>query len=124
MHGVILNTKFTGGSDKPCIGDSVSFICSAANPSTAILSLSSGDFGGVTVYFFLNDSHPVRTPGHYYTVTLVSSYPFFTVVAEVTATLALNGSKVTCEESENGVTFTLIGSGYLDVQGQLLLALT
>eukprot|EP00731_Ephydatia_muelleri_P020508 Em0013g235a len=51
-----------------------------------------------------------------YAVTLVSSTPVFTVRVVVTATLALNGSKVTCEESSNGVAYTQIGNGYFYVQ--------
>ena len=99
-----------------CIGDTVAFIC-PANISSKILRLRSNDFGGVAVIFFINDSFPVRNPGYYYTVTLVSSIPSLTARAEVTATLALNGSNVMCEESRTGQTFTLIGNGYLNVQG-------
>ena len=108
------------GRDQPafaCIGDTVAFICPATNTSSKILRLRSNDFGGVAVIFFINDSLPVRNPGNYYTVTLVSSSPRLTARAEVTATLALNGSKVSCEESRTGSTFTLIGNGYFIVQG-------
>ncbi|KAL5471431.1 hypothetical protein EMCRGX_G029549 [Ephydatia muelleri] len=61
------------------------------------------------------DTIPSRMSGPY-AVTLVSSTPVFTVRVVVTATLALNGSKVTCEESSNGVAYTQIGNGYFYVQ--------
>ena len=115
MFGIFI-TKIIGPdpSAHACIGDRVFFICSATNTSSKLLSLSSNDFGGVAVVFFLNDSLPVRTPGHYYTVTLLSSSPL-TARAEATVTLALNGSEVRCAE---GATFKLIGKGHLDIQGQ------
>lgn len=99
-----------------CIGYTVEYICSATSNSSVTLRLNYNDFGGVTVFFYKNDGFPHRISG-YYNVTLVSSTPVFTTRTEVTAIFALNGSKVTCEESSNGITYSLIGNGYFYVQG-------
>lgn len=108
------------GRDKPplfaCIGYTVEYICSATSNSSVTLRLNCNDFGGVTVLFYKNDGFPHRISG-YYNVTLVSSTPVITTRTEVTAIFALNGSKVTCEESSNGITYSLIGNGYFYVQG-------
>ena len=98
-----------------CVGDTVEYICSATSTSSAILRLNGNDFRGVTLFYKM-DTIPSRMSGPY-AVTLVSSTPVFTVRVVVTATLALNGSKVTCEESSNGVAYTQIGNGYFYVQG-------
>ena len=117
MHELL--TKVIGHDQQltlfACVGDTVEYICSATSTSSAILRLNGNDFSGVTLFYKM-DTIPSRMSGPY-AVTLVSSTPVFTVRVVVTATLALNGSKVTCEESSNGVAYTQIGNGYFYVQG-------
>lgn len=119
-----LQTKIFGsGNTAVCVGDRVTFTCSASNNLTTQERWVGSNWGlGNQVVIAISDLSSVTQVRGSFNVSLVSTSPVLVTKVEVaSATLTLNGTTITCQETTNGAAFVDVGNSSITFAGKCLL---
>ena len=116
-----LPTQIKGnGYSGVCLGDQVTFTCTASSNATTVLRWQSDGFGVIgPAYFSISDmASKSRVP---YNLSLVTTTPVLVSKAMTVVVSSLNGTTISCAETNNGATYTDISNstGCINFAGQI-----
>ena len=114
-----LPTQIKGnGYSGVCLGDQVTFTCNASSNATTVLRWQSDVFGVIgPAYFGISDmASKSRVP---YNLSLVGTIPVAVLVSKAMTIVvsSLNGTTISCAETNNGATYTDISTGCINLAG-------
>ena len=113
-----LPTQIKGnGYSGVCLGDQVTFTCTASSNATTVLRWQSDVFGVIGPAYF-STSDMASKSRNSYTLSLVTTTPVLVSKASSAVVSSLNGTKLSCAETQNGAIYTDIATGCIHFAGQ------